>query len=167
MGSLSIQNKTLQPHSILKLDADKQLAALDAAKHNRADEVFFSSEGKTYAATGEGWELDGLHVGTEFQFQNKPATVLFVDDEANSLKDLAYVPKLVGAVATVSAMAGVGYTIGHLITEKAGLKAAAKAGGSYALVGLAVGTLITGGVLAYDIGRSPNHSSLSAFASHK
>lgn len=164
MGNLSIQNQQFQAHNILKLNPDKELSALDAAKDNRADEIFFRSDNDTYAASGEGWKLDKLQVGTQFKYQGKDATVLFVNDEKNSLKDLASVPKMLGGVAAFAGVTGTGYAVGHLIVEREGLAAAAKAGGGYALAGLAIGTLIAGGVLAYSIARSPNHESLKAYA---
>lgn len=164
MGNPTIDNKTLNASTVVKLRHGQEIAAREAAKKNGADDVFFTLGRDSYVASGRGLNLKGVAAGTKIRYNGQEGTVTAVDNQVNSAKEGALKVVTPVAVAVGGATGGgafVGGALGGLASAgAAGAAVGAVVVGAYAL---AAGAVAVGGGAAYGAFRKADSERLKAF----
>lgn len=84
MSNLNIRGHVIQPQQIVRLDRFDAPRAVEAARKDGADNVFFKAGDDLYVASGDHMNLKNLKVQDTFEFLDKQAYITGVNNEANS-----------------------------------------------------------------------------------
>lgn len=87
MQTVNITGKPLDASVLVMLDRGKEKAALEAAKTDGADNVFFKIGDDMFVASGKGMDLKGIAPGKAFTFDNQQAEVVEVDDQIGTASE--------------------------------------------------------------------------------
>jgi hypothetical protein len=165
MSEIKNQPNPLAGAAIHRIRPGQEVAALETAKKNGADDLFFTVGKDTFVATGRGLPLKGVKPGDAITHEGRQGIVTAIDNQVNTAKEGALaVLKPSGLAAGGATAAGtlVGKGLGGFFgASGAGAAVGAITVGVYA--GIAAGLAVGGGAL-YGAKRGIDTESIKAHA---
>lgn len=151
MSNFSVKHSYVKPEVTVKLDPGQALRAVEAAKTDGADNLFFEVGTDTYVASAKNLAIKTLKADDQFEFQGQPARVLAIDNESKPVTTIGVVAAFAGGGlvgAGAGATAGIaGEIFDGLSSIVFGGRPAASNLNKQAVVGAVIGAAVIGGIV--------------------